>query len=248
LKLKGTSTWSHNSTYLSHYDEGTLSSSLLWHARFRHINYDSLCKLKKNGVFGLPTIPTNLKQCEACILGKHKQAIHVSTSRESKNLELIHFDLCGPMHVASNFGNKYIMNFIGNYTRMCCVYLLEHKSQAFETFKKFHVWIENETQSNINMLHNDNVGEYTSNEFENYLHQHGINQTTIPYNPQENGVEERMNMTVLNMVCPMLFFKNVKFMSWADVVLCVVYVRNNSPSHALGTRLFLKCGIVAFLR
>jgi hypothetical protein len=42
LKLKGTYAWAQNSTYLSHYDEATLSSSLLWHARFRHVNYDSL--------------------------------------------------------------------------------------------------------------------------------------------------------------------------------------------------------------
>jgi hypothetical protein len=41
-------------------------------------------------------------------------------------------------------GNKYIMSFIDDYTRMCLVYLLKDKSQAFETFKNFHVWIQNE--------------------------------------------------------------------------------------------------------
>jgi hypothetical protein len=52
LNLKGTSTRAQNFAYLSHHDEGTLSSSLLWHARFGHINYDSLRVLKKNGVSG----------------------------------------------------------------------------------------------------------------------------------------------------------------------------------------------------
>jgi hypothetical protein len=61
LKLKGTSTHAHNYTYLSHHNEGTIPSSLLWHARFSHINYDNPHFLKKNGVSGFPTIPRNLK-------------------------------------------------------------------------------------------------------------------------------------------------------------------------------------------
>jgi hypothetical protein len=60
LKLKGTYEHAHNFSYLSHHDKGTLSSSLLWHARFGHVNCDSLCMLKKNGVSSLPTIPRNL--------------------------------------------------------------------------------------------------------------------------------------------------------------------------------------------
>ena len=82
LKLQGTSARAHNFSYSSHYDEGTLPSSLLWHARFGHLNYDNLHLLKKNGVNNFPTIPRKLKQCDACILGKHsKQYFHDSHSR-----------------------------------------------------------------------------------------------------------------------------------------------------------------------
>jgi len=73
LKLQGTSTRAQNFPYSSHYDEGTLPSSLLWHARFGHLNYDSVRLLKKNGVTSLPTIPRKLKQCDACILGKYNK-------------------------------------------------------------------------------------------------------------------------------------------------------------------------------
>jgi hypothetical protein len=52
-------------------------------------------------------------------------------------------------------------------------------------------------------------------------------------NPQQNSVAERMNMTLLNMVCSMMFFKNVKLMFWADAILCTVYVKNMCPSHAI---------------
>ena len=88
LKLKGASARAHNFAYISHDDEDTLSSSFLWHARYGNINYDSLCLLKKNGVFDLPLIPRNLKQCDACILGKrNKQPFHDFTLRVCRKLE-----------------------------------------------------------------------------------------------------------------------------------------------------------------
>ena len=145
LKLKGTSAYAHNFAYHAPQNECTLSSSLLWHAIFGHINYDSLHLLKKNGVFGFPTIPRKLKQCDVCILGKHsKQSFYDSTSRACRKLGLIHSDLCGPIPVQSRNGNKYIMTFIHYDTKLCWVYLLKNKSESFETFINFHVWIENE--------------------------------------------------------------------------------------------------------
>ena len=73
---------------------------------------------------------------------------------------------------------------------------IETKSEAFQTFKNFHAWIENQAQACIGTLHSDNGKEYTSNGFKHYLSKHGItHQTSIPYNPQQNGVIERMNRT-----------------------------------------------------
>ena len=71
LKLQGSSAHVQNFAFSSHHDEGTFPSIILWHDRFGHLNYDNLQFLKKNGVTGLPTIPRNLKQSNACILGKH---------------------------------------------------------------------------------------------------------------------------------------------------------------------------------
>ena len=133
--------------------------------------------------------------------------------------------------------NKYIMYFIDDYTRMCWVYLLKDKLQDFETLKKIHVWIQNEAQTKIDILHNDNGGEYTSNYFEGYLHQYGKkHQTIVPYNPQQNGVVERMNKTLLNMIHLVMFFKNLKLMFWDYVVLCAVYLRNTIPTHDLNNK------------
>jgi hypothetical protein len=138
------------------------------------------------------------------------------------------------MLAPSTNGNKYIMTFIDDYTRMYWVYLLKDKSQAFETFKTFHVWIQNEAQYRIGSLCTNNGREYTSNEFEIYLHKHGIkHQKTVPYNPQQNDLAKRMNMTFLNMVHFMMFFKNIKLMFLADAILCEFYVKNICPSHVI---------------
>jgi hypothetical protein len=126
LKLKGTSVHPQNSSYLSHRNEGTLSYSLLWHAIFEQINYENLRLLKRNGVFGLPTILKKFKQCDTCILGEHsKKPFYDSNSRACRKLGLLHSNI-----------NKYIMYFIYDYTRMCWMYLLKDKSQDFETLKK----------------------------------------------------------------------------------------------------------------
>ena len=154
-------------SYNSHHEEGTLPSSLLWHARFGHLNYDSLYLLKKNGVVGFPTISRKLKQCDACILGKHsKQYFHDSYSRAHRKIELIHSYLCGPMHFPSKNGNKYMMTFIDDYIRKCW---LKKKTDSFETFKNFHAWVENDAQSHIGSIHTNNGKKYTSNQFENYI-------------------------------------------------------------------------------
>ena len=132
LKLQGTSAHAQNFPYNSHHHQGTLPSSLLWHAWFGHLNYDNLPLLKKNGVTSLPTIPRKLKKCDACIIGKHKKYFfHDSHSREQRKLELIHQDLCGPISVPFENGNKYMITFIDDYTRMCWLYLLKNKSDAF---------------------------------------------------------------------------------------------------------------------
>jgi hypothetical protein len=98
--------------------------------------------------FYFPTIHRKLKQCDACIIEKHsKQPFHDSTSRACRKIELIHSDFCGPMLISYANDNKYITSFIDDHIEMYWVYLLKENSHDFETFKNFHVWIQNEAQS-----------------------------------------------------------------------------------------------------
>ena len=98
--------------------------------------------------------------------------IHIPEHIENLNSFIqIYVSQC---YVPSENGNKYMMIIIDDYTRMCWVYLLKKKSDDFQTFKNFHAWIQNDAQTHIVSLRTDNGKEYTSNEFENYLRQHGI--------------------------------------------------------------------------
>ena len=128
IKSKGCSTTIQNFAYMSHLEEGKLSSSLLWRAIFGHLNYNSISLLRKNGVYGLPNIPEKRNKCDACILGKHsKQPFKESKFRACRKLELIHSNLCVPMPIPSANGSKYLMTFVDDYLRMCWVYLSKTK-------------------------------------------------------------------------------------------------------------------------
>ena len=125
-----------------------MSSNLFWHEIFGHLNYNSLHLLRNNGVFGFPTIPKQNNKCDACILGKHsKKPFQEHKFRACRKLELIHSELCGLMPIPYANGTKYLMNFVDDYSRMFWVYLLKTKSEAFQTFKNFHTWIENQAQA-----------------------------------------------------------------------------------------------------
>ena len=115
--------------------------------------------MKQQGIKRLPTVPRKFTPCNACILGKHhKHSFQNSKSRATRKLSLIHSDVCGPMLIPTTNGNKYILTFIDDYSRMCWVYLLKEKSQVFYVFKKFHFLITNEAQLTIGTIRTDNGG------------------------------------------------------------------------------------------
>jgi hypothetical protein len=107
---------------------------------------------------------------------------------------------------------------------------LKEKSEAFEVFKKFKVLVEKMTGLYIKALRSDIWGEYMSTAFMNYCEEHGIKRfLTAPYSPQQNGVAERKNRTILDMVRSMLKTKDMAKDFWAEAVQCAMYVQNRCP-------------------
>ena len=117
---------------------------------------------------------------------------------------------------------------------MTWVYFLKNKSEAFDKFKIFRQLVENEVKEKIGTLTTDNGGEFNSNEFKTYCRENGIRRhLTNVYTPQQNGVVERMNRTLLGMARSMLTFKRLSPTYWAEAIDTVVYLRNRSPTASL---------------
>ncbi|KAE8709398.1 Agamous-like MADS-box protein AGL6 [Hibiscus syriacus] len=212
-------------------------SSWLWHLRFGHLNFGGLELLsKKEMVKGLPCINHPDQLCEGCLVGKQfrKSFPKESETRAKKPLELIHTDVCGPIKPSSLGNNNYFLLFIDDFSRKTWVYFLKQKSEVFEVFKKFKAAVERESGRKIKAMRSDRGGEFTSREFQEFCEANGIRRPmTVPRSPQQNGVAERKNRTILDMARSMLKSKKLPKEFWAEAVSCAVYLSNRSPTRSV---------------
>jgi len=120
-------------------------------------------------------------------------------------LELVHSDVFGPMSVPSLGKSVYYVSFIDDFSRNTWIYFLRKKSEVFDRFKEFKALVENQTEKKIEVLRTDNGGEVCKKEFEEFCKNCGIaRQNTTPYTPQQNGVTERINRTLMEKARSML--------------------------------------------
>jgi transposase InsO family protein len=214
----------------------TLNETMVWHTRFGHLPFQSLSLLQKNSmVKGLPIFKEQIPPCESCILGKHKRTSFPQSSNQAKqHLELVHTDLCGPMQTESIGGSFYFLTFIDDFSRKIWIYFLRHKSETFTKFKEFKAEAEKQSGKFLKVLRSDGGGEYNSREFANFCKSQGIiMQATTRYTPQQNGVAERKNQTIMNMARTLLKEKCLSNTFWAEAVACSVYLLNRSPTTSL---------------
>ena len=109
----------------------------LWHLRYGHLNHLSLKLLTSHQmVHGLPKVDECKQVCEGCALGKHHRSSfpRFKSWRASYPIQLVHSNICGPMQTKSMGMNSYFLTFIDDYSRMCCIYFLKIKDQAFNCF------------------------------------------------------------------------------------------------------------------
>ena len=185
----------------------------LWHSRLGHVNFNAMIMMSTaNMVHGLPKIGQPKGVCTGCLMAKQtrkgfpQQAKFLST----RPLELIHGDLCGPINPITPGGNRYIFLLVDDYSRFMWFYLLKNKSDAFEAFKKFRVLVEKNSEKGITTFRTDRGGEFLSKEFLQYCEEAGITrQFTAPYSPQQNGVVERRNRTMIEMARSLLKERNL---------------------------------------
>lgn len=162
-------------------------------------------------------------------------------------LELVHSDICGPMNTESLGGAKYFVTFTDDCTRYTETTMLRNKSDVFEAFKNYKKKAEKQTGKQIKKLRTDNGKEYLSNNFKNFLKEEGIShQLSVEYTPQQNGVAERKNRTLVEMARCIMLQGNLPQSLWAEAVNAATYIRNRCTTKTSEKRL-LKRGRTANL-
>lgn len=213
----------------------------LWHRRLGHLSVKGMKQLRDGACGGVSfQDEENLESCKACLQGKMSAASYPSRSahRATEPLQLIHSDVCGPMPEPSWGGARFLVTFTDDYTRKTYGYLMKEKSEVINHFITFKSHVEKQLGLRIKALRTDNGGEYFSNKFSEYLKREGIvHQSTVPYCPQQNGVSERLNRTLMDKVRCMLAESKLCNRYWGEAVMTAIYLKNRSPTVALEGRM-----------
>lgn len=216
----------------------TKESPLLWHRRLGHLNANTM-QLLKSKLVGIDFSGKFTEKCVPCLQGKlAKKPFKSSCSKSSKVLQLIHSDLCGPMSTHSWGGALYLLTFTDDFSRKTFGYLLKSKSEVFTKFVEFKHLVENQTGEKIKVLRSDNGREYVNKDMSTFLKENGIiHQTTVPYTPQQNGVSERANRTIIEKARSMLKDSNLPLAYWGEAVNTAIYLKNRLPTQALKNKI-----------
>ncbi|GJZ30148.1 zinc finger, CCHC-type containing protein [Tanacetum coccineum] len=215
-----------DSVYMS--SSSTVVNSSLWHARLGHVHYKRMLEMYKDEL--IPAIDENPDKCTTCMLTKITRQPFKSITRKSVILELIHSDLCDfhatPSLSLSN--KKYVMTFIDDASRFCYVYLLHAKDEALDKFRIYKTEVELQQNNLIKTVRTDRGGEY----YDPVLFQSVgiIHETTAPYTPQQNGVAERKNRALKEMINFMLSYSGLSEGFWGEAMLTSCYLLNRVPN------------------
>nr|GEX00372.1 putative ribonuclease H-like domain-containing protein [Tanacetum cinerariifolium] len=210
----------------------SFDESMKWHRRMGHVNYKNMNRLVKgNLVRGLPPkFFKNDHTCVACCKGKqHKasyQAINVVSSI-FEPLQLLHMDLFGPTSIRSIDHKYYCLVITDDYSRFCWVFFLEHKDETYPILKDFINLVENKLNKMVKATRCDNGTKFKNAHMIDLYGSKGIKREySNPRTPQQNGVAERRNKTLIEAARTMLADSKLPTMFWTEAVRTVCYVLN----------------------
>ena len=211
------------------------SKERLWHRRYGHLGEKNLKNLASNGLVNHFDYGASkeIGFCETCIGGKHHRSNFPSNGGTCSKeiLGLVHSDVCGKINTKSIGGAEYFLTFIDDRTCYVWVYPMKHKSEVFDCFLEWKAMVENASGNKLKVLHTDNGGEF---KFEEFLKSKGIrHECTIPKTPEQNGVAERLNRTLVETVRSMLIDSKLPHKFWAEALSTATYLRNRSPTKVI---------------
>lgn len=211
-----------------------------WHEKLGHLGIDDVKRLSaKNMVLGMTaeSIQGEPTECTHCISAKaHRQPFPQSEPKSLKALDLVHSDLCGPIEPPAIGGWRYFMLIIDDFTRYTAVFFLIKKdsTSVLQMIKTYNEFCKNHYGDSIKTFRSDNGKEYRNDQVAEYFRLNGISSNyTVRYTPEQNGVSERANRTVVERAKAMLSQSRLPKHFWAEAVRTSVYLKNVSPTKAL---------------
>lgn len=208
-----------------------------WHRRLGHLSFGGMNRLRSadNGV-EFNGNKQMLDGCVSCAEGKHARTAFKrgeATIKTKEILELIHMDLCGPMETRSLGGARYFLTMIDDFSRKIFVSFLSEKSAVVEAFRGFKAVVENQTGHKIKRLRTDNGTEFCNQSMKSICAEAGIvHETTVPYTPQQNGVAERMNRTLVERARCMLSDADFGKEFWGEAINHAAFLVNRSVNRS----------------
>nr|GEZ44457.1 hypothetical protein [Tanacetum cinerariifolium] len=204
---------------------------ILWHRRLGYLNFKTMNKLvRHNLVRGLPTkFFENDHTCTACLKGKQHKASckYKLVNSVTKPLHTLHMDLFGPTSVSSISHKWYCLVVTDDFSRFTWTFFLRSKDETSDILKKFITEIENLKDFKVKIIRYDNRGEFRNKEMNDFCSQKGIKREfSNARTPQQNGVAERRNRTLIEVARTMLADAKLPVTFWAKAFNTACYVQN----------------------
>ncbi|KNZ45643.1 hypothetical protein VP01_7954g2, partial [Puccinia sorghi] len=193
---------------------------------FHNVSYHQLRQK-----IGIPL--KKIKKCKACALGKITKASFKSKHLRAKGpFEGLHLDLIGPISPTSREGDKYILTVVDSNTRYCSAIPINKKSDVVETLSIIIDYEVKRFGYHPSVLHSDRGGEFINIAMEDYCRKNLIKYRTADhYTPQQNGLAERHNRTIIESLRTILTDSNISRQFWSNVVKVSTLTLNQIPSH-----------------
>ncbi|KAM0002892.1 putative RNA-directed DNA polymerase [Helianthus debilis subsp. tardiflorus] len=211
--------------------KATEKESISWHRRMGHIHLRKMNHLVKNNlVNGVPVRSFHLQDiCVSCQKGKQTKKSHPlkKINTVSLPLERLHMDLFGPMKHKTIFGDAYCLVVTDDYSRFSWVSFMAHKSETPGILKDLLTMLENLYSLKVKTIQSDNGTEFKNQVMDEFCTSKGIlHEYSSRYTPQQNGVAERKNRTIIETARTMLVESELPIQFWGEAVSTACYTLN----------------------
>nr|GFA21795.1 putative ribonuclease H-like domain-containing protein [Tanacetum cinerariifolium] len=217
--------------------KATLDESNLWHRSLGHVNFKTINKLVKgNLVRGLPTkVFINDNSCVACKKGKQHRASYKSKTVSSVDQPLfrLYMDLFGPTFVKSLSKKSYCLVVTDDYSGFSWVFFLASKDETTPVLKTFIIGLENLLSLKVKVIRCDNGTEFKIFDLNQFCGLKGLKREfSVPRTPQQNGIAERKNRTLIEAARTLLADSLLLIPFWAEAETLHVNYMENKPNVA----------------